>query len=520
MKKVHSKRFTVNSFLFTLLLFSVFCFPFSIKADTYLPSDSIYLLVACYDTTLYSSLANPDSVWFYRYFADAVLDSIKVTTTVRTGIAKLKIKASNSSDAQGYYSAFALVYKGGKRGAKTWNWKVGVDSVTAVGRIQTNQDKNNYSLASGQIIARADSVTGVGRITTNLDKTNYQLASGQVIARADSVVAVNRLWNNQDKNNYGLASGQVVARADSVVALNRLWNNLDTIGYLLAQSGVDAIWNEDTTGHTGNQFGALLNRKISLVDENPWDNPKSDTASGMGDWFADWWHDINDDSCCGTGGNATDPDTVANHVWIFPTRILTSGAGTGANQVTIRVRQSSDSAEIAGCQVQVLNKTQTSTLGLLTTNSDGKSVFALNNDTLCVRLYKPGWVFTVPETLKVNGNKDTTYYGSLFNPGNPPSANLCRVYGWVKDINNLPLVGAKIQAKIENIPLRFGNVLISPYYKETESDSIGYWYLDLYPNSTLTPDTTQYNFFIYGSGGTILKLKTTVPNQSSWELLP
>jgi hypothetical protein len=501
-----------------LIILSLVTLSLPSKADTYLASDSIYLLVACYDTTIYPSLANPDSVWFYRYFAGAVVDSMKVTSTIKTGIAATKIKVSNTSNATGYYSAFALVYKGGKKGAKTWNWKVGTDSITAVGRIQTNQDKSDYSIASGQIIARADSVTGVGRITTNLDKSNYQLASGQTIARADSLVAVNRLWNNQDKNSYGLASGQVVARADSVVALNRLWNNLDTTGYLLSQSSLDAIWNEDTTGHTGTQFGALFNREISLIDDNPWDNPKSDTAWGMGGWFADWWHDVNDDSGSGSGTGAN-PDTIANHVWVFPTRTLTSGAGTGANQVIIRVKQSSDSAEIVECQVQVLNKTQTSTLGLLSTNADGKAAFALNSDTLCVRLYKPGWIFTVPETLKVNGNKDTTYYGSFFNPGNPPSANLCRVYGWVKDINNLPLVRAKIQAKIENVPLRSGNALISPYFKETETDSAGYWYLDLYPNSSLSPDTTQYNFFIYGAGGTILKSKATVPNQSSWELV-
>ena len=214
----------------------------------------------------------------------------------------------------------------------------------------------------------------------------------------------------------------------------------------------------------------------------------------------------------------TDPDTTASHIWSWSTRTLTSGSGSGANQASIKVLQSSDSAEIVGAQVQVLNLSQTSTLGLLTTDASGEATFALDNDTLLVRLYKPGWSFTVPETLKVFVDTDTTYYGAHFDPGSPPAPDLCRVYGWIKDINDLPLSGAKVKAGIDAVPLRYQNVLISPYFRETTTDSDGYWYLDLFPNSILIPDTTSYTFFIYGSRGIILNLKTKIPHQSSWEL--
>jgi hypothetical protein len=208
----------------------------------------------------------------------------------------------------------------------------------------------------------------------------------------------------------------------------------------------------------------------------------------------------------------------ASYTWSYSTRTLTSGAGAGANGVIIRCKQLSDSSVIAFAQIQVLDSTENSTIGLLTSDSQGRGFFALDNGVYCVRLYKPGWQFTVPETLKVDGNEDTTYYGQAFDPGDPPQASLCRVYGWIYDINHQPLVGTKIEASIKNIPLRYQNVLISPYYKSTVTDNQGYWYLDLYPNSSLSPSDTQYIFHIFSSSGTILRLETEVPDQTSWEL--
>lgn len=215
---------------------------------------------------------------------------------------------------------------------------------------------------------------------------------------------------------------------------------------------------------------------------------------------------------------ASDPDTVAAHVWTWSTRTLTSGAGTGSNQVTVTVKSSADSSVLNGVQVQVLNQTQTATEGLLTTNSLGEAVFALNDATYKVRLFKPGYVFTVPESVVVSGNTSVVYYGSAFNPGTPPSPALCRVYGYVKDINNLPVVGAKVEALNKTVPLRYQSVVISPYYKTTVTDNNGYWYLDLFPNVILTPADSKYRFNIHVPSGSVLRLETEVPNQSSWEL--
>jgi hypothetical protein len=170
-------------------------------------------------------------------------------------------------------------------------------------------------------------------------------------------------------------------------------------------------------------------------------------------------------------------------------------------------------------QVQVLNQNQSATEGLLTSNALGQSVFALNDGIYKVRMFKPGWQFTVPESIIVSGNTVDTFYAEFFDPGSPPSAELCRVYGWVQDLKGQPVVGATIEAKIFNAPLRYQSVLISPYYKTTTTDSDGYWYLDLYPNSKLSPSGTKYDFTIYIPYGTILKLKATIPEEASWELV-
>lgn len=186
--------------------------------------------------------------------------------------------------------------------------------------------------------------------------------------------------------------------------------------------------------------------------------------------------------------------------------------------MVIRCKSFTDHSPVALTQIQVLDSTESSTIGLLTSDSQGRGFFALDNGTYCVRLFKPGWQFTIPETLKVNGNEDTSYYADAFDPGAPPLPNLCRVYGWIYDIKNQPVVGAKVEASIKEIPLRYQNVIISPYYQSSVTDNDGYWYLDLYPNSSLNPSETSYIFNLFSPSGTILKLEIEVPDLGSWEL--
>ncbi len=455
--------------------------------------DSVWMNISTFDTLGFRS--NADSVWFYRFYRTAVIDStILIGAGTRIGYYLTGKRAFDGTN-YGEYNVLVRWKIQGKYFVRNESYTVFPDSVTGIGRIQTNQDKSDYQLASGQVVARADSVTGVGRVSINLDKTNYQLASGQVVARADSVTGVGRISTNLDKADYRLSSqGQADIWVHDTTGENSGWagffkGRLDaniTSRFAPGDSGITAraTWDDDLI--------AQANRRIRYVDS-------------LGE-------DV-------TGSEATSPDTIANHVWSWYTRTLTSGAGSGSNQVTIYTLQSSDSIPVSAVQVQVLNQNQSATEGLLTSDALGQSIFALNGGIYKIRMFKPGWQFTVPESIIVSGNTADTFYSEIFDPGTPLTPELCRVYGWVQDLKGQPLAGATIEAKVSNAPLKFQSVLISPYYKTTNTDSDGYWYLDLYPNSRLSPPNTQYDFTIYIPYGTILRLKTTVPEQLSWELV-
>jgi hypothetical protein len=217
----------------------------------------------------------------------------------------------------------------------------------------------------------------------------------------------------------------------------------------------------------------------------------------------------------GAGAGAT-----AQEVWEYGTRILTSGVGTGANQVILTIKQSSDSTPIASAQVQVLNQGQTATIGLLTTNPSGQATFALDNAIYKVRMFKPGWQFTIPESVVVSGNTADTFFASVFNPGSPPSANLCRVYNWVyRAVGGQADSGAIIQMRIKTVPLKYGNSIINGYARRDTADVNGYFSLDVYPNSILTPSTTKYEVIIFKTDGTIYKdTAVTVPATNCWQL--
>jgi len=448
--------------------------------------DSVWMNVATFDTLGYQ--INADSVWFWRFFRTALVDSTILTGAgIRTGYYVTGRRAFNGTN-YGEYNVKIVWKVQGKYFTKPESYTVFPDSVLAVGRLSTNNDKTNYQLASGQVIARADSVTGAGRLSTNLDKTNYRLSSqGRTDIWIEDTTGENSGWAQFFKSRLdaNISTRSTFNVSSESVTVDK--SNLGTVQANLIPEDSNLL-----AGIKAKTDKLLFDTQDSLV--------------------------IDYGRIPVGGGSATNPDTIANHVWIWGTRTLTSGSGTGANQVVINTFQLPDSIPVIGTQVQVLNQNQSATLGLLNSNSSGQATFALDNGIYKLRMYKSGWVFTAPESIIVSGNLSDTFYANLFNPGNPPAANLCRVYGWIRDLKGQPLAGVTIEAKISTTPLRYQTVLISSYYKTTSTDSDGYWYLDLYPNSILTPSNTQYDFSIYIPYGTILRMKTTVPEQSSWEL--
>jgi hypothetical protein len=175
---------------------------------------------------------------------------------------------------------------------------------------------------------------------------------------------------------------------------------------------------------------------------------------------------------------------------------------------------------LQGVFVRAYNSTETATAAGGTTNANGRVIFSLEAATFHVYGYQSGYSFIPqPDTVLVDaGGITDTLWAVPFDPGLPATAGLCRVYGWIRNLGGDTLAGATVQARIAQSPLRYGNLVVSPYELTTTTDSTGYWFLDLFPSSTLTPNNTQYEFTIRLSSGAILHRKLAVPDTTQWLL--
>lgn len=196
------------------------------------------------------------------------------------------------------------------------------------------------------------------------------------------------------------------------------------------------------------------------------------------------------------------------------------GSGSGAYACSLYVFNQADSSALQGVVVRVMNGSQTATAAVGVSDPDGLMVASLDAAEYCVWAYKAGVEFVdLPDTLVVSSPSVVdTIWGSCFDPGEPIAAELCRVYGWVFDLSGRGLESVTVSAKIRRAPIRYMGSLISPYYRTAQSDSSGYWFMDLFPNESLTPDDSEYEFMIYYESGRIARKKIQVPDLASWEL--
>lgn len=175
----------------------------------------------------------------------------------------------------------------------------------------------------------------------------------------------------------------------------------------------------------------------------------------------------------GTFDNTTD-SLEANQAEHDVTQGLLAGSGSGANQVTIQVEITGGAVPIPDVQVQVFNSDQSLVITKGITNVSGQKVFALDNGTYKVRLYKAGYSFTVPETIVVSGNGTFILDGVVVEIGVPLSANTCRVYEWCfGPDDSTPLATVTAEAKIVALPydyntkLHAGSVITKVYDANT-----------------------------------------------------
>jgi len=430
----------------------------------------------------------------------------------------------------------------------------------------------------------------VSKCTTLVNKDGFSLASSQTFNNTGT-------WTGNLTGSVGSLGTQ--AKADVEAECGDALTAYDPPTRTEATSDKDAIITEVDANET----------KIDALDDNPWNNALTDTGSGMGDWFADWfnanywltasgfsthgaadvaalWGDtltyliafrdsvnnaiadanklnfhssgdtigreastfdpaadtvayvdslIEDltltsvdsvrkvyivDSLDQTISAQADTEAIARYNWNYPVRTLTSGAGTGSNQVTIRLKSSTDSSAIPGATIAVWNSDQTALIGLLDSDTDsGKQTFALNNGTYNLRINKYKFQWTVPITIGVSGDKDTTIYATEFTPSPPPAPYLVTVYGYIDSVG---LVGhrAKISCTIHAQELRYGSVILGyySYTKTAYTNASGYWEMFVYANEDLTPPGSMYEFTIKTPYRPVFTKWVTVPTPGPWEL--
>jgi hypothetical protein len=215
---------------------------------------------------------------------------------------------------------------------------------------------------------------------------------------------------------------------------------------------------------------------------------------------------------------AADDDSIKDTLGLLMSR--TTGSGGGAYACTLSVFESTSQTAIQGVFVRALNATETATAGTGNSDSDGRLIFALDAASYHLLPYLTGYVFgSLPQAVTVTAaGVNDTIWANRFDPGSPPVASLCRVYGYVQTLGAGGLGEVVVTARIAKTPLQYNGVVVSPYGVSTGTDSTGYWYLDLIPNGNLQPDDTKYDFTFYYSSGTILRKQVVVPDSASFWL--
>lgn len=136
---------------------------------------------------------------------------------------------------------------------------------------------------------------------------------------------------------------------------------------------------------------------------------------------------------------------------------LTGGGGSGANQVTLTIEEA-DTTPIPYVRVSVLNSDSTVVIATGTADVNGQAVFALDDGTYKILLSRVGVTFTVPETLVVDETPETaTFNGTVVAVGDPPVADLCRMYEYCMDQEGNPLTSVTNYAAITDMPFDDGD---------------------------------------------------------------
>lgn len=262
---------------------------------------------------------------------------------------------------------------------------------------------------------------------------------------------------------------------------------------------VDLIWNEDSTGHysdpqmayLASQTGAsggVSDADMAAIADSVWDESKAN-------------HNLS-----GSFGDYLD------------TPISAVGPGNGAYSISLTIFDSANSQVVPNVKLSVYSLAMNALLAVGTSNSNGSLAFNLDSGSYITSATAPGYIFPAYDTLLVSGVAADTLSGYRFDPGTPPSGDQCRVYGFIYGVDGRAIEGIRVSAQLIGGVVRRGTTIVSPYKYSAETDSTGYFYLDVIPSSDLNPSGTKYLITATYPAGTVLKKRVEVPDNSSWQL--
>ncbi len=357
------------------------------------------------------------------------------------------------------------------------------------------------------------------------------------------------------ESNYGQYTGELVAKHVSLGLFNTSNFSFQVVGWELDDLG-------DSAAFAAKVYDSLVTKCAitdslyavldSIQEQAAWissfDPSTEEVFLGV-DEFAEmadtifgrdsnlydegYWHKVANRSDSGSVAGGSDSASIAGWVWNTPqsnhiidgtfggyldAEISGLGSGSGVYSQTIVAFDSTLEQVIPFVNMAVRNLDQTSLLAVGATGSDGHVSFNLDGGSYLVVASAAGYIFEANADLEVTGNSIDTVYGDQFDPGMPPSPNLCRVYGHLYDLSGAAEQGATVTASLPSGVVRFDGVIVSPSVMMATTDSEGYFCLDLIPTNLLTPAGTLYEFAINRSDGTILRQRVVVPESNDWRL--
>lgn len=195
--------------------------------------------------------------------------------------------------------------------------------------------------------------------------------------------------------------------------------------------------------------------------------------------------------------------------------------GGGTEPETLFVFSIPDTSRLQGARVTVRTVDQSTVkIAGLTTDVNGRLILALDPAYYWIDVSANGHNAAFDTLIVNSGGGADSLFLAKFDPSNPAQPGLCRVYGWVYDIGGDSLEGIEVSAEIprEYHPVKYQNIVITPFSKSTETDSSGYWQIDLIPCSALSAEGVEYLFTINYQSGVVYRVRAVVPESPSWQL--